>query len=101
MFNNTDKYKVMLATIDAAGESVDFTGSSVGIFLDKHWNSTDNEQAEDRLYRTGQKNNVLIMDVVASNSVEGWMNSIIGDKQDLIDSVVNRGHEIIRLIRGK
>jgi SNF2 family DNA or RNA helicase len=98
-FNNNPSVRVMLITIETGGETIDLTGSSTTLFLDRHWNPPVNEQAEDRLYRHGQKDNVLVVNLALRDSIEEWMDELETKKVNLIDAVVNRNHELVRILR--
>ena len=85
--------QVFIGSIAAIGEGVDFLQEQcdTGIFLDRHWSSWKNEQAEDRLHRDGQDSNkVQIIDVMARNTLDfgrhtkiknkwSWIREILGD----------------------
>lgn len=95
-FNNGPP-KVMLTTIETSGESIQFTGADKMIFIDRHWNSTDNEQAIARCARSGQKSEfVTVFDIELRDSIESWMNRIIDSKQDLIRLVIDGRYEFVK-----
>jgi len=85
--------RVFLGTIYAGGEGITLTAADTVIFLDRAWNPSRNRQAEDRLHRIGQKNNVQVIDVVAKNTVDAgrlqrlelkwsWLRRMLGDEKD-------------------
>lgn len=88
-FQNDDSIKLFLGTIRAAGVGITLTRASTIFFLDREWNPAINDQAEDRLHRTGQKNNVLVVDLIAKNTVESYVWKLLRKKQDLFDEVIN------------
>jgi SNF2 family DNA or RNA helicase len=53
--------KVMLCQIHTGGLGVDLSNADLCIFYDYWWSPGINQQAEDRLHRKGQKNNVNII----------------------------------------
>jgi SNF2 family DNA or RNA helicase len=84
--------QVFAGTISAGGVGVDGLqgASSTMIFLDRLWSEPLNKQAEDRLWRDGQKNAVQIIDIMARNTVDlgrhqrliqtwGWIKQLLGD----------------------
>lgn len=82
--------RVFAGTIAAGGTGITLTRASTVVFLDRAWNTSANRQAEDRLHRIGQKNNVQVIDIVARNTVDlgrlqqlqlkwSWIARILGD----------------------
>lgn len=61
---------VFIGTLATLGESVNLQRASQAILLDRHWNPGTNVQAEDRIYRMGQKNPVTITHVIAKDTVD-------------------------------
>lgn len=91
----TDDYQVFIGVISAAGEGIDGLQwtSDTAIFMDRDWSTKANKQAEDRLHRPGQDNNVTIIDIMARDTVDlgrhtrlaekwEWIKAILGDKVD-------------------
>jgi len=82
--------QVMACNIRAGGVGIDLYSASTVVFLDRSWSPADNKQAEDRLHRSGQKNAVQVIDIMASNTVDmgrrqrleqkwSWIRNIIGE----------------------
>lgn len=85
-FQNDDSERVMLVTIKAAGVGVDgLQVADIGIFLDQDWTPGINLQAEDRLLRIGQKNNVTIIKLIAEDSIEQHIEKMLEEKQAVFD----------------
>jgi SNF2 family DNA or RNA helicase len=64
------KAKVFVGTIGAAGTSITLTAARTLIFTDRHWNPSKNAQAEDRVWRIGQKYPVNIWDILARDTID-------------------------------
>lgn len=62
--------RVFIGTLSTLGESVTLHRASNAIFIDRSWNPALNVQAEDRLHRIGQNNQVLITNLVARDTVD-------------------------------
>ncbi|KZN96639.1 hypothetical protein AZI98_07460 [Aeribacillus pallidus] len=62
--------QIMLAT-DAGGESINLQFCNQMINYDIPWNPNRLEQRMGRIHRIGQKNEVFIFNLVASNTREG------------------------------
>lgn len=62
--------RVLLGSISTLGESLNLQYCSRAIRLDRSWNPGVNDQTQDRLYRHGQKDSVLLLDLVAKNTID-------------------------------
>lgn len=87
-FQNDPKVKVCLCTIGAGGEGITLTASHTAIFCDYTWNPATIWQAEDRIHRIGQKDNVQIIDLYCQNTVEDHLRAIVQSKRDMVEKVV-------------
>lgn len=105
-FQKNAKTKVFIGNIQSAGVAITLTEATVVVFNSFSWVTGDNEQAEDRAFRIGQKNDVnvyyqLFEDTI---SIRMWetlknkqtiINAILGDKKEkdetefLIDKILN------------
>src|SRR5699024_7786619 len=86
------KSKVILANIKAAGTGLTLDKAETVIFLDKEYNPSDNEQAEDRIVPTAKERNhaMHVISLETNNTVDGMINDLMKHKYD-ITSVVNSG----------
>jgi len=84
--------RVFCSTIKAGGVGITLTAATICIFLDRDWSPSKNKQAEDRLHRLGQKNAVLIIILVARNTIDrqrndrielkwSWLKQLLDPKQ--------------------
>lgn len=64
------KTKVFVGTIGAAGTSITLTAAHTLIFLDRNWNPSKNSQAEDRIWRIGQKNACQIINIIMQDTYD-------------------------------
>lgn len=83
------RLKVFLSTIKAGGVGITLTAASTCIFLDKAWSPSANRQAEDRLHRLGQKNAVLIINLVARDTIDRRRNDKIELKWEWLKAILN------------
>lgn len=83
-FQNDDNIKVFIGNIISAGVGITLTASNTTIFNSFQWTPAENEQAEFRNYRIGQKNNVKIYYQLFDNtiSVRIW-DTVINKKTDI------------------
>lgn len=82
------KAKCFLATIETGGEGIDLFAASTVIFLDRAWNPSQNEQAEDRLHREGQTKSVNVIDIIANNTIDETKEQTLENKEDMIRAML-------------
>lgn len=90
-FQNEDKVKIFIGNIKAAGVGITLTAADTVIFNDLSFVPADHSQAEDRSYRYGQKNSVLVYYPVFENTIEMTIYNILQKKKDIIDQVMGDG----------
>lgn len=90
-FQNDDKIKVFIGNIKAAGVGITLTAAEVVIMNDLSFVPADHSQGEDRAYRYGQKNSVLVYYPVFENTVEKIIYNILQKKKNVIDQVMGDG----------
>lgn len=90
-FQNEDKIKVFIGNIKAAGVGITLTAAEVVIMNDLSFVPADHSQGEDRAYRYGQKNSVLVYYPVFENTIEKVIYNILQKKKNVIDQVMGDG----------
>lgn len=82
--------QVLLCNIEAAGTGLTLDRASTVIFLDRHFNPTQNEQAEDRIVATQEGRNLssLIIDLVCEGTIDEKILEMVKQKKN-ITSVAN------------
>lgn len=90
-FQNDDKVKIFIGNIKAAGVGITLTSADTVIMNDLSFVPADHSQAEDRAYRYGQKNSVLVYYPVFENTIEMTIYNILQKKKDIIDQVMGDG----------
>lgn len=90
-FQTNDKVKVFISNIKAGGVGITLTAAEAVIMNDLSFVPADHSQAEDRAYRYGQKNSVLVYYPVFENTVEMQIFNILQKKKDIIDQVMGDG----------
>jgi len=90
-FQNNDKIKVFIGNIKAAGVGITLTAAETVIMNDLSFVPSDHSQAEDRAYRYGQKNSVLVYYPVFENTIEVNIYNILQKKKNIIDQVMGDG----------
>ena len=87
-FQENDKIKVFVGNIKAAGVGITLTSAEAVIFNDLSFLPSDHAQSEDRAYRYGQKNNVLVYYPIFENTIEGIIYDILHNKKQVIATVM-------------
>lgn len=103
-FQENDNCKVFVATIKAGGLGLTLTAGSIAVFLDKDWTNANNTQAVDRLHRIGQERNVTVIELLAKDSIEEYIEELLAEKQETFDSLIEgkiTGKEILLNLRGE
>lgn len=88
-FNSNDDIKVFLISLKAGGTGLNLTGADMVIHYDPWWNISTENQATDRAYRIGQKNNVQVYKLITKNSIEEKIYELQRKKETLIDNVLD------------
>lgn len=88
-FNKNNDIKVFLISLKAGGTGLNLTGADMVIHYDPWWNLSAENQATDRAYRIGQKNNVQVYKLITQNSIEEKIYELQERKAKLIDNVLD------------
>jgi hypothetical protein len=86
-FQNDDSVQVFLST-DAGGLGLNLQAGAVLVNLDVPWNPAVLEQRNGRIHRLGQTKTVQLITMVAADSYEEHVLSLVQSKQDLFDNVI-------------
>jgi len=90
-FQQDPKIKIFNAQIIAGGVGINLTAAEGVIMNDLSFVPSHHSQAEDRAYRQGQKNNVLVYYPIFENTIEQIVYNILQAKKDVIDQVMGDG----------
>ena len=88
-FNVNSDIKVFLISLKAGGTGLNLTGADMVIHYDPWWNASAENQATDRAYRIGQKNNVQVYKLITKNSIEEKIYELQQKKSQLIDNMLD------------
>ena len=87
-FQNNPKVKVFIGNIKSAGVAITLTEATVVIFNSFSWVTGDNEQAEDRAFRIGQKNDVNVYYQLFEDTISTRMWETLRNKKEVIDIIL-------------
>ncbi len=85
---NAGEGQIFLISLKAGGTGLNLTGADTVIHYDPWWNPAVEEQATDRVYRIGQKNNVHVIRLLTRGTIEEKIFKLQKKKKDLSDSVI-------------
>lgn len=83
----------IILSVKAGGTGLNLTNASHVIHFDRWWNPAVENQATDRAYRIGQKNNVMVHKLVCKGTIEEKIDEMITSKMELAQNVVGSGGE--------
>jgi len=87
-FQKNSKVKVFIGNIKSAGVAITLTEATVVVFNSFSWVTGDNEQAEDRAFRIGQKNDVNVYYQLFDNTISTRMWETLKNKQSVINAIL-------------
>lgn len=87
-FNQNPEIQVFLISLKAGGTGLNLTGADMVIHYDPWWNLSTENQATDRAYRIGQKNNVQVYKLITKNSIEEKIYELQEKKSKLADNML-------------
>jgi len=87
-FQNNINCKVIICSLKAAGVGITLTAGSYVAFLELGWTPGEHDQAEDRLHRIGQKDNVTCYYFLAENTIEETIYNLIQDKRKIFTEMM-------------
>ena len=85
---NQGERDIFLISLKAGGTGLNLTGADTVILYDLWWNPAVEEQAADRAYRIGQKNDVQVIKLLAKGTIEEKMNQLQERKRNLIKEII-------------
>jgi SWI/SNF-related matrix-associated actin-dependent regulator of chromatin subfamily A-like protein 1 len=88
-FQTDPETRVFIGNIHAAGIGITLTAASHCVFAELSWVPAELSQAEDRLHRIGQEDNVLVQHLVLAGSVDAIMARRLLSKQEITDAVLD------------
>ncbi|MDO4983470.1 MAG: DEAD/DEAH box helicase [Eubacteriales bacterium] len=92
-FQSESYVPYLILSVKAGGTGLNLTKASHVIHFDRWWNPAVENQATDRSYRIGQKNNVIVHKMVCRSTIEERIDEIISSKKELAENVIGSGGE--------
>ena len=98
-FQNNPKKKVFIGNIMSAGVGITLTAADTVIFNSFDWVPGNNEQAEDRSYRIGQKNNVSVYYQLFEDTISTRMWYTLKHKKNVIDQIIGNNNDMDDIVK--
>lgn len=92
-FNEDEDIPYMVLSLKAGGVGLNLTGANHVIHFDRWWNPAVEDQATDRVFRIGQKKNVMVYKFVTKGTLEEKIHSIITGKKALANELLPKERE--------
>ncbi len=89
-FQENDKIKIFIGNIKSAGVAITLTEATVVVFNSFDWVPGNNEQAEDRAFRIGQKNDVTVYYQLFLDTISTRMWQMLNDKKEIISTIMGK-----------
>ena len=88
---------VFLISLKAGGLGLNLTGANYVIHLDPWWNPAIEQQATDRAYRLGQRQNVTVYHLISQHTIEEKILRLHQTKRNLADAMLEGTSESHKL----
>jgi SNF2-related domain/SNF2 Helicase protein/Helicase conserved C-terminal domain len=92
-FQRDDGPPFFVLSLKAGGTGLNLTAASHVIHFDRWWNPAVENQATDRAFRIGQRNNVLVHKFVCRGTLEEKIDALIAAKAGLAGELLGEGGE--------
>jgi superfamily II DNA or RNA helicase len=81
-------------SLKAGGTGLNLTAASHVIHFDRWWNPAVENQATDRAFRIGQKNNVLVHKFICQGTIEEKIDRLLDSKKMLSNEIMGQDNEV-------
>ena len=88
-FKSSDKTPILIASVKSGGEGLNLTEASYVVHFDHWWNPAVMWQAEDRVHRRGQKQNVNVYSYWMSETIDDRIYKILKRKGLMFENIVD------------
>ncbi len=89
--NDPDAPRIFILSLKAGGTGLNLTRANHVFHIDRWWNPAVENQATDRAFRIGQKQNVQVHKFICTGTLEEKINDMIESKKQLADQTVDAG----------
>lgn len=90
-FQDPSGPRIFILSLKAGGVGLNLTRANHVFHFDRWWNPAVEDQATDRAFRIGQKQNVQVYKFICSGTLEERIDAIIEKKKGLAQSIIGSG----------
>lgn len=94
-FQNNPRKRIMIVSLKAGGTGLNLTSATNVIHYDLWWNPAVEDQATDRTYRIGQRQNVMVHRLITVGTFEEKIDDLLQKKRELAELTVSKGEQWI------
>lgn len=94
-FNEDQSTRVFIGQLQTTGIGINLTSASYCIFMTNSYSYGDRVQAEDRLHRIGQTQNVTYIDLLARDTIDAGIHKALRRKESLAQMVIG---DVIKMV---
>jgi SNF2 family DNA or RNA helicase len=94
-FQDENGPRMLVLSLKAGGFGLNLTRANQVVHLDQWWNPAIQNQATDRAYRIGQRNNVQVRTLISRGTLEEKINQLHKEKLDLANTIVGTTRNVI------
>ena len=98
-FMEDTECRILIATPGSAKEGLTLTVANHAIFFDRTFSLDDYLQAQDRIHRISQTNQCLVENIVASGTIDVWVEELLSAKQ--LAAALTQGDIDLKEYRGR
>jgi SWI/SNF-related matrix-associated actin-dependent regulator 1 of chromatin subfamily A len=108
-FQEPDGPQLLVASTRVGGQGITLTRASNVAFLDLEWSPAMHDQAEDRTHRIGQRDAVTAWYLLAAETIDEDMASVLARKRGIVGAVTDGRRDeseavvqsVVKALRGK
>src|SRR5262249_10318717 len=94
-FQRDDGPPFFVLSLKAGGTGLNLTAACQVIHFDRWWNPAVENQATDRVFRIGQKRNVLVHKFVCRGTIEEKIDAMLAEKSSLAGDVIGGAETLL------
>ena len=94
-FQEDERVPFFVLSLKAGGAGLNLTAATHVVHFDRWWNPAVENQATDRAFRIGQRNNVMVHKFVCRGTMEEKIDALIESKQQLSNDVLEGGADML------
>jgi non-specific serine/threonine protein kinase len=95
-FQSNPDISAFLISLKAGGVGLNLTAADYVFIIDPWWNPAVEQQAIDRAYRIGQKNNVFVYKTIAKDTIEEKIVTLQDKKKGLVADIISTDETIFK-----